>query len=105
MRETALMIRGRGDVRALIAADGAESVYAWRIGRAFDAAVVPVGMADELTRVSPDQSWIFPIAWLGLNGNVLPRVQKMRAVQPDVWRHRWMEPAAVVSMERASLSG
>jgi hypothetical protein len=104
MRELALLIRGRSDVRALIAADGAESVYAYRIGRTFEGGCVVPAENRGLLRLSDPgigQEWDFPIAWLGLNGNLLPKVQKLRAVHPEVWRHRWVEPSAVMTAEAA----
>jgi hypothetical protein len=100
IREMALLIRGQSDVRALIAADGAESVYAYRIGRTFAGCVVPVG--EKVKRIDDPQigeDWIFPIAWLGLTGSVLPRVRKMREVHPAVWRHSWVTPDHVIATE------
>lgn len=35
----------------------------------------------------------FPLAWLGLSTDALPRVQKTIAERPDVWRHRWVPRA------------
>lgn len=32
----------------------------------------------------------FPLAWLGITSDVLPRMQKMREDAPNVWRHRWL---------------
>jgi hypothetical protein len=45
---------------------------------------------------------LFPLAWLGLERDVLPRIQKMRTDKPDVirWRQEW--PAAVLQKERAA---
>jgi hypothetical protein len=51
---------------------------------------------------TPKPRQLFPLAWLGLERDVLPRIQKMRTDKPDVmrWRQEW--PAAVLQKERAA---
>lgn len=35
----------------------------------------------------------FPLAWLGMGSDALPRLQKLAEAQPDVWRQHWMPRA------------
>jgi hypothetical protein len=58
---------------------------------------------DHVRQLAPSASQkLFPLSWLGLERDVLPRIQKMRAEKPDVIRWRQELPAAVLQKERTA---
>jgi hypothetical protein len=99
MREIAMVLRGAPMVRATMIAEVADHVYVSRIGRSIDGCVVPAG--DTYPPTQFGRFWTFPLAWLGIKNNVLPRVRKMRSVSPNVvWRRRSVPVERVMIMQQ-----
>ena len=100
IREIALILRGPASVAATLRASNAEAVYVYRVGESVaDGACASMQMLKGMKPVDPaiGRQWLFPLAWLGMNGEVLPRVQKIRERKPYVWNRRPMTPAEIVT--------
>jgi hypothetical protein len=99
MARIALLLRGEASARALMLSDTAESLSAWQIGRGFGGCVVPFG--GSLNPGRHGREWTFPIAWLGLTTNILPRIHTLREANPNiVWRRRSLPVEQVAEMQQ-----
>jgi hypothetical protein len=89
-----------GLVRVTMGAETADGVYIWRIhGHPAN------GWCDRANQpfapMDPEigSQWFYPLAWLGIKGDALPRIRKYLRQSPDVWARSW-EPRTELAAQQ-----